>query len=104
MGREYLVAALVSVVLVVVLEVAVLRSGVFRLPAYWLTMAVVLAFQVPVDGWLTKLDAPIVRYAEWTISGVRIPWDIPVEDFLFGFSMVTLTLMLWERARAREAA
>jgi hypothetical protein len=28
---------------------------------------------------------------------VRVPWDIPVEDYLFGFSMVTLTLMLWVR-------
>ncbi|MBW4718186.1 lycopene cyclase domain-containing protein [Saccharothrix obliqua] len=103
MGREYLVAAVASVVLVVGFEVAVLRSGVLRRPAYWLTMAIVLAFQVPVDGWLTKPGAPVVRYAEWAISGVRIPWDIPVEDFLFGFSMVTLTLALWERARRGEA-
>ena len=26
------------------------------------------------------------------MTGRRIPWDIPVEDFLFGFSMVTLTI------------
>ena len=29
------------------------------------------------------------------ITGVRFPWDIPVEDYLFGYSMVTLTIMLW---------
>lgn len=99
---EYFLAAVVSVVFVVVLETAVLRTGLFRKPAYWLALAVMFAFQIPVDGWLTKLHAPVVRYAEWAIIGVRIPWDIPVEDFLFGFSMITLTLLLWERRK--EAA
>ncbi|CCH32355.1 lycopene cyclase domain-containing protein [Actinosynnema sp. NPDC047251] len=96
---EYLVAALLSVVVVVVLELAVLRTGLFRNPVYWAALAIMFAFQVPVDGWLTKLDAPVVRYADWAISGVRFPWDIPVEDFLFAFSMITLTLALWERRK-----
>ena len=50
-----------------------------------------------VDGWLTKLSAPIVIYDESQTLGVRVPWDIPVEDYLFGFSMVTLTILLWMR-------
>ena len=58
-------------------------------------MAIVYCFHVLVDGWLTKLSAPIVVYDEGQITGVRVPWDIPVEDYLFGFSMITLTLMLW---------
>ncbi|PRY38644.1 lycopene cyclase domain-containing protein [Umezawaea tangerina] len=103
MGREYLVAALAAAVLTVLFELLVLRTGLFRRTAYWVTMAIVFAFQVLVDGWLTKLSAPVVRYADWAISGVRVPWDIPVEDFLFGFAMVTLTLLLWERARGRKA-
>ncbi|ANZ40168.1 lycopene cyclase [Lentzea guizhouensis] len=105
MGEEYLFAAVTAVVVVVLLELFVLRTGLFTRPAYWVTMAIVLAFQVPVDGWLTKLDAPIVLYADWAVSGVRIPWDIPVEDFLYGFAMVTAVLMMWERGRqAREQA
>ena len=60
-------------------------------------MAIVYCFHVLVDGWLTKLSAPIVIYDEGQITGVRVPWDIPVEDYLFGFSMITLTLMLWVR-------
>jgi lycopene cyclase domain-containing protein len=105
MVREYLLAASVAVVVVLLLELCVLRTGLFKRPAYWVTMAIVLAFQVPVDGWLTKLDAPVVLYADWAISGVRVPWDIPVEDFLYGFAMVTAVLLLWERGRlAREQA
>ncbi|MET8763388.1 lycopene cyclase domain-containing protein [Lentzea sp. NPDC004782] len=105
MVEEYLVAACAAVLLVVALELLVLRTGLFLRPAYWVTMAIVLAFQVPVDGWLTKLEAPVVVYADWAISGVRMPWDIPVEDFLYGFAMVTAVLLLWERGRAaREQA
>ena len=105
MVEEYLYAATVSVVVVMLLELCVVRTGLFKRPAYWVTMAIVLGFQVPVDGWLTKLDAPIVLYADWAVSGVRIPWDIPVEDFLYGFAMVTAVLMMWERGRqAREQA
>ena len=105
MFREYLLAAAVAVVVVLLLELCVLRTGLFKRPAYWVTMLIVLGFQVPVDGWLTKLDAPVVLYADWAISGLRVPWDIPVEDFLYGFAMVTAVLLLWERGRlAREQA
>jgi lycopene cyclase domain-containing protein len=105
MVEEYLFAAVAAAVFVVLLELCVLRTGLFTLPAYWVTMGIVLGFQVPVDGWLTKLDAPVVLYADWAISGVRVPWDIPVEDFLYGFAMVTAVLMTWERGRqAREQA
>ena len=31
------------------------------------------------------------------ILGLRTPWDIPVEDFGFGFAMVTLAILLWRR-------
>jgi lycopene cyclase domain-containing protein len=92
---DYTVVAALVAVGVVVLEMRWLRTGLFRRPEYAITMAVVLAFQVAVDGWLTKLSAPIVRYDSHRLSGVRFPWDIPLEDFLFGFALVTLTLLLW---------
>ena len=62
-------------------------------------MGSVVGFQVPVDGWLTKLSAPIVIYDDSQTSGFRFPFDIPVEDFLFGFALVTAVLLLWERQR-----
>lgn len=87
---------------VVAFEVAILRTGLFGRVAYWVTMAIVLGFQVLVDGWLTKLSAPIVLYDEDQTTGVRFPWDIPVEDFVFGFALLTLVLLLWERQRGPE--
>lgn len=101
-GLGYTLPAVISVVGVCVLELAVLRTGLFRRLAYWLSMVIVLGFQVPVDGWLTKLSAPIVIYNERQTSGLRFPFDIPVEDFLFGFALVTGVLLLWERQRAHE--
>ena len=95
---EYTIAAAVAAVLVVLVELAWLRTGLFRDRTYWIAMAIVFFFQVLVDGWLTKLSAPIVLYSEEEFLGVRIPWDVPVEDYLFGFALVTLVMLLWERA------
>jgi lycopene cyclase domain-containing protein len=95
----YTVAAVVSVVAVVVLELAVLRTGLLRRRSFWIAYAICFGFQVLVDGWLTKLSAPIVIYDEAHTSGIRVPWDIPVEDYLYGFALITLTLLLWERRR-----
>jgi lycopene cyclase domain-containing protein len=101
-GLGYTLPAAVAVLLVCTLELAVLRTGLFRRPAYWLSMLIVLGFQIPVDGWLTKLSSPIVIYDDKQLSGVRFPFDIPIEDFLFGFALVTAVLLLWERQRARR--
>ena len=94
-GLGYTLPAIVSVIVVCVLELAVLRTGLFRSWAYWISMVIVLGWQIPIDGWLTKLTAPIVIYEDRHTSGLRFPWDIPVEDFLFGWALVTAVLLLW---------
>ena len=98
-GPGYTLPAIISVLAVCVLEWAVLRTGLFRTRTYWISMVIVFGFQVLVDGWLTKLSAPIVIYNEAHTSGLRFPWDIPVEDFLFGWALVTAVLLLWVRQR-----
>lgn len=95
---EYTAATVLTMGAVVLLELLLLRTGLFRRLQYWLTMAIVLAFQVPVDGWLTRFPDPVVRYASDRISGLRFPLDIPVEDFGFGWAMVTFALLLWSAA------
>jgi lycopene cyclase domain-containing protein len=99
---EYTVLAVVSVLAVVAIELRWARTGIFATAQFWLSMLIVVGFQVLVDGWLTKLSDPIVLYDERETSGIRFPWDIPVEDFLFGFAMVTLTLLLWLTSARRE--
>jgi lycopene cyclase domain-containing protein len=99
---EYTVGAVVAVVAVVAVELCWLRTGLLRTREYWWSIAICFGFMIAVDGWLTKLSAPIVLYHEDEIAGWRVPWDIPVEDFLFGFAMLTLTMLTWDALARRE--
>ena len=99
---EYTVLAVLAVVAVVAAELLWWHTGLFRRRSYWLTMAICFAFMIPVNGWLTKLSAPIVLYSSDDRTGWRFPWDIPVEDFVFGFALLTLVLLLWERQGMAE--
>ncbi|HZQ32216.1 MAG TPA: lycopene cyclase domain-containing protein [Mycobacterium sp.] len=98
-GVGYTVPVVAAVIAVLAMEFGLLHTGLFRRPAYWVSMLIILGFQVLVDGWLTKLSAPIVIYSSTATSGWRFPFDIPVEDFGFGWAMVTAVLLLWERQR-----
>lgn len=93
--------SLLAVVVVVVLELRWLRTGVFREKAYWIAMAIVFAFQIPVDGWMTKLSAPIVIYNPDVLSGWRWPLDIPTEEFAYAWAMLTLAILVWEHLGRR---
>ena len=101
---EYTWASVVAVLVVLGVELFWLRTGLLRKVTFYVSWAIILFFMVLVDGWLTKLSAPIVLYNEEENSGIRFPWDIPVEDYLFGFALITLTMLLWERARLRDEA
>ena len=95
---EYTWASIVACLVVIAVELLWLRTGLFRRVTFYVSWAIILFFMVLVDGWLTKLSAPIVLYNPDENSGIRFPWDIPVEDYLFGFALITLTMLLWERA------
>lgn len=99
----YPIATLLTMLAVVLLELLWLRTGIFRTAQYWIAMVIMFSFQVLVDGWLTKLSDPIVIYTPETMLGLRFPWDIPVEDFGFGFAMITLTLIVWKAVGRRDA-
>jgi lycopene cyclase domain-containing protein len=95
MVGEYTAAAIAAPLVIVAAELTVVRTGLFRELRYWLTAAIALAFQVPVDGYLTDSARPIVLYSDAATSGIRFPGNIPVEDFGFGFALITLTLLVW---------
>jgi len=43
-----------------------------------------------------------VLYSPQHFLGVRFPFDIPIEDFGFGFALVTLVIICWQVAGRRE--
>jgi lycopene cyclase domain-containing protein len=98
--NEYLIASVTAIAAVIAIELLWLRTGIFGTATFWIAYAIIVFFECLVDGWLTKLSAPIVIYNPDQFSGWRFPFDIPVEDFLFGFALIALTIMLWERAGA----
>ena len=99
---EYAAAAVVVVAAVVLFELRVLRTGLLGTRAYWIALAICYAFMIAVNGWLTKLTAPVVLYDADATTGWRFPWDIPVEDYLFGFALLTLAMLLWDAAAPRQ--
>ena len=101
---EHTVAVGVALAGVVALERRWARTGLFRRASFWISLAICFGFQALVEGLLTRRDQPTFVFSEEHVSGVRAPWDIPVEDWPYSFSLMALTLILWERARAREQA
>jgi lycopene cyclase domain-containing protein len=101
---EYTILTACAVVAVVLAELVYFKSGIFSTAQYWWSIAIIFVFQIPVDGWLTKLSAPIVIYNPDEFLGLRMPWDIPIEDFGFGFAMVTLAILLWRRWLDRRSS
>ncbi len=100
----YPLFSVLAAVAVIALELTWLRTGIFGRSAYWIAMVVVFAFMIPVDGWMSKVPNPIVVYDPSVLSGLRFPIDIPIEEFVYAFAMVTLALVLWERAGPREGS
>jgi lycopene cyclase domain-containing protein len=94
----YPALAVAAAAVVVSLELVWFRSGLFRQRAYWIAMAIVFAFMLVVDGWLTKQSAPIVRYRDSDTSGLRPIWDIPLEEYAYAFALLTLVILIWDRA------
>lgn len=93
----YSVLTVAAIAVVVAAELLWIRSGIFRRRAYWLAVGICALFQIPVDGWLTKLSSVIVIYNSEVFSGLRVFWDSPIEDWGFGFALMTLALALWVR-------
>ena len=102
----YTQLAVLGVVVVVVLDLAVLRTRLLRRRVFWTSYAIVVFFQLVTNGVLTGLR--IVRYDGAAIVGSSTPVDAappflgdgriafaPFEDLLFGFALVLLTQCLW---------
>jgi len=88
----YTQAALLGVVAAMLVDLAVLRTGLLRRGVFWVTYPIVVAFQLLVNGVLTGRS--VVRYHPDAILGVRLAYA-PVEDLLFGFALVLVSLSLW---------
>ena len=85
-------AVLLGVAVTVVLDLVVLRTRLLRRKAFWTAYAIVLFFQLVTNQWLTSRG--VFDYGSDAIIGWRIG-SAPVEDFFFGFALVTQSMVWW---------
>jgi lycopene cyclase domain-containing protein len=95
---SYSALAVGAVVAVLVVDLVVLRTRLVTRRVFWTAYAIVIAFQLLMNGVLTGLD--VVTYDPGAIWGPRIAYA-PVEDLLFGFALVLLTLASWAAVNRR---
>jgi lycopene cyclase domain-containing protein len=88
----YTAAALTGAAAAAALDLLVLRTRLLGRAVFWATYPIVVTFQLLSNGILTGRH--IVVYDPAAILGVRLAYA-PVEDLVFGFAMVLLTLSIW---------
>lgn len=94
---EYTVLASVSVILVIVLDFT-LGTRLILNKKFWVFWIVMFVLIFVVNGYLTW--RPIVLYGDPFFLHIRL-FTIPIEDFLFGFSLITSNIIIWEYYTAR---
>lgn len=90
--KEYTILSVISVLLAITLDFT-LKTKLVKNKKFWIFWAVMFVLIFIVNGYLTW--RPIVIYGENYYLGIRL-FTIPVEDFLFGFSLITFNIILWE--------
>jgi lycopene cyclase domain-containing protein len=88
----YTALALAAMVAALLIEFLVLKTGLLRQLRFYLAYGIVVFFQLITNGYLTGRE--IVLYDPGVIIGIRIVYA-PIEDLLFGFSLVFMTMAVW---------
>lgn len=89
-NKEYTFLAMLSVAISMLVAHKLVKD-MFSSRLYWLYIALTFTFFFVFNYFLTSL--PIVEYSSLATSGLRVT-TIPVEDFMFNFSMLTLYLAI----------
>jgi lycopene cyclase domain-containing protein len=88
----YTAAAVLGAAGALAVDLFVLRTRLVARGVFWATYPIVVFFQLISNGILTGRG--VVRYAPDAVLGARLVYA-PVEDLVFGFALVLLSLSLW---------
>ena len=91
--KEYTILAFGAAAAVTLLD-HLLWTRLTRQRSFWIAQGIMFLFEIPTNGYLTW--RPIVTYNPDFFLNIRIG-TIPVEDFFYGYALITLTLILWTR-------
>lgn len=102
----YLQIALVYIATALLLDFVILKTYVLKLKLFWLSYSIVLFFQFLTNGVLTGFlivtynPSVLIGSGEYFTDRPPLIGDgrlffAPMEDVLFGFSMIVFTISLW---------
>ena len=102
----YTQLAIIGVLVVITLDLYVFKTCLLKRKVFWVSYSIVIFFQLITNGILTGFG--IVEYDGAAIIGSSTPEDspptfigdgrlvfAPIEDLLFGFCLVLLSLINW---------
>jgi hypothetical protein len=102
----YTQLAVGSVVAVVLIDLWILRTRMVTRAVFWTSYAIIFFFQLVTNGMFTGFG--VVKYDGESIIGETSPAVgpppflgegriayAPVEDLMFGFALILLTIALW---------
>jgi len=90
----YTAIAITAVFVALTTDYFIARTRLILTKRFWTSYAIIIFFQLITNCWLTSRN--IVMYPPDAIMGIRIA-SAPAEDLLFGFALVTLVLVLWDK-------
>jgi len=102
----YTQLAVIAALIVASIDLWVLKTRLLTRKVFWASYAIIIFFQLVSNGFLT--GAGIVEYSGAKIIGSDTPATerppffgdgrisyAPVEDLIFGFALIVLTLATW---------
>ena len=89
----YTQIAIFAVLFAISFDLYLFNTQLLKRKVFWTSYAIIVGFQLLTNWWLTSNE--IVMYADSEIIGQRLA-GAPIEDLLFGFSMILLTISAWE--------
>lgn len=102
----YTQLGVVAVIVMIALDLWILRTRLVTRKVFWASYAIIVFFQLITNGMFTGFG--IVKYDDAAIIGSSSPAQgpppfigdgrlafAPVEDLLFGFAIVLMSLSLW---------
>lgn len=90
----YTQIAITGVIAALTTDYFIARTRLILTKRFWASYAIIIFFQLITNWWLTSKK--IVMYSPDAIIGLRIA-SAPAEDLLFGFALVMLVWVLWDK-------
>ncbi len=97
--KEYTILAVLSVFVVILFDL-ILRTRLVLSRKFWVFWVVMFIIIFIINGYLTW--RPIVTYGSDFFLNIRL-FTIPIEDFLYGFSLLTGNIVIWEYYNKKKA-